>query len=78
MVNDVNIIWFTVQCPNPNGIFADPSDPTCKRYYICANGSPHEYNCPAGLVFDPNVSICNYESNYQCGDGPRPTTIKWV
>ena len=63
------IIIFTVDCPSPNGIFADTTDSTCKRYYICANGSPSEYNCGPGTVFDPNLQVCNYESNYQCGDG---------
>jgi len=61
------------ECPDANGIFADPSDNTCKRYYICANWKPTEYNCGPGTVFDPNLQICNYESNYQCGDGPVTT-----
>ena len=60
---------FIVDCPSPNGIFADTTDNTCKRYYICANGGPVEYNCGPGTVFDPNLQVCNYESNYQCGDG---------
>ena len=63
------MLSFTVDCPSPNGIFADSTDNTCKRYYICANGSPVEYNCGPGTVFDPNLQVCNYESNYQCGDG---------
>jgi len=64
------------ECPSANGIFADPSDKTCHRYYICANGNPTEYNCAPGTVFDPNLQICNFESNYQCGDGTTvsPTT----
>jgi len=73
-------------CPSPNGIFADATDNTCKRYYICANGGPFEYNCGPGTVFDPNLLVCNYESNYHCGDGTtehqtspqtptRPTTV---
>merc|ERR1719193_339539 len=57
------------KCPGANGIFADPSDKTCKTYYICANWNPTEYNCGPGTVFDPNLNICNFESNYQCGDG---------
>lgn len=62
------------KCPDPNGIFADPNDNTCKTYYICANGMPVEYKCGPGTVFDPNVSICNYESNYHCGDGTTAHT----
>ena len=67
------IFHIIVECPDANGIFADPSDNTCKRYYICANWKPTEYNCGPGTVFDPNLQICNYESNYQCGDGPVTT-----
>ena len=50
----------TVNCPYPNGVFADPDDSTCMTYYVCGHGIAYEYKCSPGTVFDPQINSCNW------------------
>ena len=43
-------------CPSPFGAFPNPAD--CSKYYECVNGMALGFNCPAGLVFSPNLGTC--------------------
>lgn len=36
--------------------YAFPRD--CINYYICINGQIYQDQCPAGLAFDPDSSVC--------------------
>jgi len=39
------------------------ADPTsCCHFFQCANGRQFQHNCPAGLVFNPAASVCDYPS----------------
>ncbi|KAG8230483.1 hypothetical protein J437_LFUL013525, partial [Ladona fulva] len=42
----------------------------CAKFYYCQlinnKYTAHTYNCPAGLVFDTNNSICNYPDMVNC------------
>ncbi|KAH7675998.1 Protein C39D10.7 [Aphelenchoides avenae] len=47
--------------------------PCAKDYVACVAGQAHEFQCPAGLVFDAEIQGCDYPS--ECGK-PRPTTTR--
>ncbi|KAH7702867.1 Protein C39D10.7, partial [Aphelenchoides avenae] len=47
--------------------------PCAKDYVACVAGQAHEFQCPAGLVFDAEIKGCDYPS--ECGK-PRPTTAR--
>lgn len=51
----------TFTCPSPNGNFADPN--SCSQYYQCSNNVPNLFVCPAGLVFNPAISTCDWPYN---------------
>ncbi|KAH8299319.1 hypothetical protein KR044_000387, partial [Drosophila immigrans] len=41
-----------------DGHFQNSSD--CNKYYQCANGIRYDFECGAGLYFDPSILSCNY------------------
>uniref|UniRef100_A0A6P7GDZ8 Peritrophin-1-like n=1 Tax=Diabrotica virgifera virgifera TaxID=50390 RepID=A0A6P7GDZ8_DIAVI len=43
-------------CPRQNGFYRHPKD--CTKFHSCVDGKPKELNCPAGLVYDEEKSIC--------------------
>merc|ERR1712110_369629 len=46
----------------------------CNMFYQCANG--HRYpdqSCPDGLLFNPDVMVCDWPDNVDCGSEPS----KW-
>jgi len=57
-------------CPESNGIFADPDD--CQCMYDCASGVPYQMCCGEGTLWDEDLEVCNYPGSVDCGDRPRP------
>ena len=54
-------------CSDPNGLYAHPVD--CQKYYQCAHGTPYEYTCPSGLLWNDNVKTCDWPANVNCNPG---------
>jgi hypothetical protein len=48
----------------------------CEKFCQCAHASTEidgsvtykwvEHDCPAGLLFDENIKVCNYPGNVEC------------
>ncbi|XP_063611351.1 uncharacterized protein LOC134785035 [Penaeus indicus] len=57
-------ICTTLTCPEPNGLFAHPTD--CHRYVKCANGHAYVETCPANLHFNEASGSCDYAENAKC------------
>ena len=51
--------------------FPDPE--SCNHFYLCSNGTPYRQVCPPGLVFNPNINVCDTPDSYPCED---PTSSK--
>ncbi|CAG0893500.1 unnamed protein product [Cyprideis torosa] len=56
----------SVKCPQAAGVFPHPYD--CTKFLNCAHGHPFVTDCPAGLRFDPRVSVCNWPSAVPCNN----------
>ncbi|KAK6184326.1 hypothetical protein SNE40_006820 [Patella caerulea] len=70
-----------IDCTNiPDGKYPDYNQ-DCTSYYTCQNGEFFGHNyCPAGLVFNQETGICDWQNNVYvpCGVLPRPPTNKKV
>ncbi|XP_035676979.1 uncharacterized protein LOC118416038 isoform X3 [Branchiostoma floridae] len=57
----------------PAGLYPDPQD--CTMYYQCSAGHPHPAHkpCPANLVFDWDLLVCNYASS--CTNEPAVNSV---
>ncbi|XP_025832634.1 chitin-binding domain protein cbd-1 [Agrilus planipennis] len=40
-----------------------PHKSDCSKFYECSNGVPIELSCPDGLVFNTDLSVCDYRAN---------------
>lgn len=60
----------------PDGVHSKPikSKTDCNKYYNCANGNRWTQFCPYTLVFDPEISACNW-LNAVCSP-ITPRTVK--
>ena len=59
---------FNFQCPEPNGLFADPEQ--CDLYYVCEDGQAQPELCDDGLLFDDsrrNKEQCKLPHGVDCG-----------
>jgi len=56
------------QCKEPRGQF--PSENSCNKFINCWDETVVEQTCPAGLVFNPEKSYCDYPANVDCGGRP--------
>ena len=54
-------------CSDPNGLYAHSTD--CQKYYQCAHGTPYEYSCGSGLLWNDAVKACDWEANVECNPG---------
>lgn len=45
----------------------------CQLYYHCSHATLHERSCPAGLHFNPRISVCDWPWNVKCE--PESSTI---
>jgi len=52
-----------------NELYANPRN--CRKYYKCQNGSPSLQSCPANLIFDTNLKICNWPTASTCIEDPE-------
>lgn len=43
-----------------DGFFRNPSN--CHKFIRCAEGRLFKFDCPAGLVFNESLEICDWES----------------
>ncbi|ODN00772.1 Chondroitin proteoglycan 1 [Orchesella cincta] len=63
-------------CPgNFSGLLPNPED--CKSFYICDNGFPGLFPCPANLCFNPSVDACDHCAvvpGCEPGSSTRPPT----
>ena len=48
----------------PNGLYAHPSD--CQKYYQCAHGTPYEYSCGVGTLWNNAIKNCDWAANVVC------------
>jgi hypothetical protein len=55
------------------GLFANPCDSSCSTFIQCANGITYTQQCPAGLLYNPSVSVCDWPANVRCDGGNDPT-----
>lgn len=51
-----------------NELYAHPGN--CRKYYKCAGGKPSLQSCPANLIFDSNLRICNWPNAVTCEENP--------
>ena len=51
-----------------NELYAHPRN--CRKYYKCQNGEPSLQSCPANLIFDTNLKICNWPTASECVEDP--------
>jgi len=58
-------------CPASDGLFANPKD--CTSYYSCAGFYATLMNCPPGLHFAIENTVCNFPAQVDCGDRPIPS-----
>merc|ERR1712212_768014 len=59
-------------CSSGSGFVADPEG--CQCYYSCSsNGAANHACCSNGLVFNPNVNMCDWPFNYQCSNEQTTT-----
>jgi len=59
---------FNFQCPEPNGLFADPEQ--CDLYYVCEDDVASPELCEDGLLFDDsrrNKETCKLPHGVDCG-----------
>ena len=59
---------FKFQCPEPNGLFADPEQ--CDLYYVCEDNIASPELCEDGLLFDDsrrNKERCVLPHGVDCG-----------
>merc|ERR1711971_1396333 len=57
-------------CDHEIGVIADPDD--CRGFYICDFEHYEHFQCSPGYLFDPDLLVCNYEYEVDCGDRPIP------
>ena len=51
-----------------DGIY--PHETECNKYFQCSHGHRWEdQECPEGLLFNPEISVCAWPENVDCGNG---------
>jgi len=51
-----------------NELYANPRN--CRKYFKCDGGSPSLQSCPANLIFDTVLRICNWPTASTCVEDP--------
>ncbi|KAK9685083.1 Chitin binding Peritrophin-A domain [Popillia japonica] len=58
-------------CPEVNEedvtFLTDSND--CSIFYKCETGEPHLYQCPSDLYFNPEINVCDWPEQVDCGMG---------
>jgi len=47
-----------------------PNPRNCRKYYKCEAGGPSLQSCPANLIFDSGLKICNWPDATSCEEDP--------
>jgi len=45
-------------CPRRNGFYPFPASESCSKFYHCLEGTAYEKECPAAVIFDPEIGTC--------------------
>lgn len=56
---------------NSDGIYAVKTD--CSKFVMCSSGHEYDYDCPNGLLFNPDILACDWAENTNCGNEINPT-----
>lgn len=65
----------TDQCPHQYGFFPITGE-DCSKYLNCQRGIATVMNCPNGLVFNEQLSSCDWPENVPlCDSDGKPTYI---
>ncbi|GJQ76562.1 hypothetical protein Trydic_g2259 [Trypoxylus dichotomus] len=58
-------------CPEENEEYVtfltDSND--CTIFYKCETGVPYQYQCPSPLYFNPEINVCDWPEQVECGLG---------
>ena len=57
-----------IVCRENNELHANPQ--SCRKYFKCENGLPSLQSCPANLIFDSNINVCNWPDATECIEDP--------
>ncbi|XP_059609956.1 peritrophin-1-like [Phlebotomus argentipes] len=49
-----------------SGLTLLPAPENCNEFFICSHGTAIRMFCPATLVFNPAINVCDYERNSKC------------
>uniref|UniRef100_A0A182MUZ6 Chitin-binding type-2 domain-containing protein n=1 Tax=Anopheles culicifacies TaxID=139723 RepID=A0A182MUZ6_9DIPT len=60
-------LQFEELCNNPNIVEIFPNPTNCSQYIICYGSVPIEQSCSDGLLFNPQLNVCDIPSNVICG-----------
>ncbi|GJQ76097.1 hypothetical protein Trydic_g1848, partial [Trypoxylus dichotomus] len=63
------------ECPEEDGEFVTllPDASDCTIFYKCDRGNPVLTNCPPGLYFNPQLTVCDFPDSAGCGSGSNGT-----
>ena len=57
-----------IVCRENNELHANPQ--SCRKYFKCENGLPSLQSCPANLIFDATINVCNWPGATECIEDP--------
>ena len=57
-----------IVCRENNELHANPK--SCRKYFKCQNGLPSLQSCPANLIFDAGINVCNWPDATECIEDP--------
>ena len=57
-----------IVCRENNELHANPK--SCRKYFKCENGLPSLQSCPANLIFDAGINVCNWPDATECIEDP--------
>lgn len=57
-----------IVCRENNELHANPQ--SCRKYFKCENGLPSLQSCPANLIFDAGINVCNWPDATECIEDP--------
>ncbi|XP_071454570.1 uncharacterized protein [Hetaerina americana] len=59
-------------CTSPYGSYR--SNTNCSEFFICDNGTPIMFACPAELFYNDELGVCDYPYRVNCQNPPAPET----
>eukprot|EP00088_Acartia_fossae_P062910 TRINITY_DN76313_c0_g1_i1.p1 TRINITY_DN76313_c0_g1~~TRINITY_DN76313_c0_g1_i1.p1 ORF type:complete len:132 (+),score=55.49 TRINITY_DN76313_c0_g1_i1:34-429(+) len=55
-----------ITCPQDVNDFLIPHPTDCSKFYYCSWWVPYLYTCPDGLLFNPDLDVCDWPENVTC------------